>query len=494
MNKKPQGWHIIVILIFCTASFIFLTKSPLHPWIGGNAGVDSSVFQTIALMMEKGYMPYRDSFDHKGPLIYLINYVGRMIAPYRGVWVIEYFSLVFTMIFMYKTARIWVTRTSLALICVFTSLSLLFQYFDGGNLVEEYALPFIAMGLWIFLDYLVSGRLSRKRLIASGCAFGCICFLRLNMAALWLVFCSSILCINLGNRKFASIGKMVTWFGVGVGVLAVPIIIWLWTNNNLVQFCRDYFGFNWIYSSAEGGRALFPAKWSAFFHFSNTVVFSITLITTIYLLFSTEQKGRRVYLIYFIYIVCNQIFISISGMTYPHYGMILVPLAVAPLASLFARLEDRSDGVNTGSFLLAGFLLCILVIGDWETTLFGAGRIFSERKESHITKETQTICKMIEMNSASDDEISVYGNANLYYVLSGRSHATRYSYLTPIGSVYPPIMDDYFKQLSEKHPKIIIIPPNRNDSRIAAFIEDNNYSQIWPDNSSSSASTMVFVS
>lgn len=55
---------IIVFLIIGILTFIFLLKSPLHPWIGSEVFTDSSVFKTIALMMEQGYMPYKDSFDH----------------------------------------------------------------------------------------------------------------------------------------------------------------------------------------------------------------------------------------------------------------------------------------------------------------------------------------------------------------------------------------------------------------------------------------------
>ena len=38
-------------------------------------------------MMEKGYMPYRDSFDHKGPLLYFLNFIGnKCVYTYNVDW------------------------------------------------------------------------------------------------------------------------------------------------------------------------------------------------------------------------------------------------------------------------------------------------------------------------------------------------------------------------------------------------------------------------
>ena len=78
----------------------------MHFWLDSDAGTDQSVFQTVALMMQKGYMPYLDSFDHKGPLIYLINYWGMMINKRHGIWIIEFIAIWITYAALYKIARL----------------------------------------------------------------------------------------------------------------------------------------------------------------------------------------------------------------------------------------------------------------------------------------------------------------------------------------------------------------------------------------------------
>ena len=109
MRGKFFCVEMAIVLLFIASAFVILLESPLHPWGDGQISTDSSVFETVGMMMHKGFMPYRDSFDHKGPLIYFYNWMGQFLG-YRGVWVIEYVSLLVTLVIMYRTARIICSR------------------------------------------------------------------------------------------------------------------------------------------------------------------------------------------------------------------------------------------------------------------------------------------------------------------------------------------------------------------------------------------------
>ena len=71
ISQRACGIVILIAVTFllCTnlSSYVFYPKAPL---------LDSSVFRYIGTIMHDGCVPYRDSFDHKGPLIFLINYLG----------------------------------------------------------------------------------------------------------------------------------------------------------------------------------------------------------------------------------------------------------------------------------------------------------------------------------------------------------------------------------------------------------------------------------
>ena len=55
--------------------------SPLNPFVSNAVpGQDSSVFIYVGNILKRGLMPYKDTFDHKGPLLYLLEYAGLFIS------------------------------------------------------------------------------------------------------------------------------------------------------------------------------------------------------------------------------------------------------------------------------------------------------------------------------------------------------------------------------------------------------------------------------
>ena len=104
----------------------------------------------------------------------------------------------------------------------------------------------------------------------------------------------------------------------------------------------------------------------------------------------------------------------------------------------------------------------------------------SDKKSGDLEK----ICQIIEENTNADTPISVYGNNDIFYILSDRPHATQYSYQFPISNFMPEIMDKYFEQLEEQLPKVIVVPPSYCDDRIKQFLMVNDYMLIqWEDES-----------
>lgn len=151
MLKKKWTDILVCVFIFVLA-IVFCMQSDLNIWYNGESGIDSSVFKTVAFMMSRGHMPYVDIFDHKGPLIYLLNWIGMQLSYWRGIWVIECVTIFVTFGMIYKIARLLCGKL-MSCIVVLTAGAMLFLYYDKGNLVEEYAMPFIAIAIYIFTDY-----------------------------------------------------------------------------------------------------------------------------------------------------------------------------------------------------------------------------------------------------------------------------------------------------------------------------------------------------
>ena len=253
MLKKVKNNYISIIVVFVILllTFIITMQSPLN--IFSNkliSGTDSSVFRTVAYYMREGLMPYKDIFDHKGPIIYILNYIGMAISYNRGIWLIEFLSMSISLSFIYKTARLYCNKFLSILILILAS-SPLFLFFEQGNLTEEYALPFISISFFIFLDYLKNNKISSFRLIACGISFGSVCLLRINMIPLWIVFCISIFIKELKDKNIRQLLRFCLYFILGILIIILPIFIWLIINDAFIPFFESYILFNLKYTSAS---------------------------------------------------------------------------------------------------------------------------------------------------------------------------------------------------------------------------------------------------
>lgn len=132
---KKENILIFIILLFIT--FLVMLMSPLNLFsINGVSGIDSSVFKTIGYYMSNGLSPYKDIFDHKGPILYILNYLGYIISPNRGIWVIEFVFMFISTCFIYKISRLKCDK-KISIFITIIILSLLCLYFEQGNCVKN---------------------------------------------------------------------------------------------------------------------------------------------------------------------------------------------------------------------------------------------------------------------------------------------------------------------------------------------------------------------
>lgn len=180
--------------------------------------------------------------------------------------------------------------------------------------------------------------------------------------------------------------------------------------------------------------------------------------------------------------ISNVYLICISGMQYPHYGMILVPIVIVPIAGMFSYIAEYSGNQPIGTYLFSGYLILTVVWNNWSSLINSTWITYNTRNEESISQNVKTMAEIIQKNTSSEDRISVYGNLDIVYVVSERSHATRYSYQFPIGSVYPAIRVDYMMQLREEKPLIIVVQKGHYDSDIKEFFNNECYELIWAEN------------
>ena len=483
--KKALFNKLLVYAVIFLIAFLFMTSGTMNIFQILDTGTDSSVFRTVALMMKNGYTPYKDSFDHKGPLLYVINYLGLLINYDHGVWFIEIVFMFFTCLGIFKISRLS-CGVFPSLLIILVCFNPLFWFFGGGNKTEEYAMSFIAWGLFIFLDYFLNGKINRLRLFVCGFGCGCILMLQPNMASMWVVFCLAVLADAIIKKQLKTIPEFLLFFCLGMLLAIVPFIIWFAAKGALKSFWDTYIGFNYLYTSFRDGGISLSDQWAVALTFLSepAILLAFSSITVIFFL-----KKDFLSIIYLLYILFALFMASVSGFFYEHYFMVMIPAIAYPISLLF-RLCSEKGADSIVSALLAVCLL-FFALPEWLNLAAWLPGYYNTRNVDCHSEDVKALSAVICENTSAEDRISVYGNWDMLYIHSGRLHATRFSFTAPVIDFSAELKDEYFSELEEELPACIIVQLEFSDERMSVFLSENGYEEIFTLDSDNAASVYI---
>lgn len=487
--------NILVLFCLLFITFLICMLSPLDIFtFNAASGTDSSVFKYIGWQMAEGQIPYLDMFDHKGLFIYFINYIGYMMSPHRGVWFIEFIFMFITVLFAYKLARKFVSKP-ISMLIVLIVLAPIYSYFEGGNLTEEYALPFQMISLYIFTDFFknpykymsrgdnykskVNFKFFNILVFINGVCLGLVLFLRPNMISLWIIFCLMILIYCILKKYYLELLKFVLSFFAGLLLVIIPMVMYLVINGAFDEFVEQYILFNTMYA----GDKTVTDVINVFEEFFATPVVMLSFViigTKIYLQVRNKEKcyfncG------YLIYMVLSILLASMSGRLYNHYAMTLLPMLIYPFCILYDYLKDFKYNKEF-ILVITVTLITVLALPNWAKMLFNSITDILEKDEP----DTNRTIEYIKANTLEDDEILVWGNSNIIYNFTNRRSASKYSYQFPIITMNENIEKEYFDDLKKNKPKVIVDGMNLKDNpdlekKWMKFLKDNNYKLVFAD-------------
>ena len=103
MKKIESKSTYLILFLTAVGAMLLCTKSsPLYPI---NDWLDANAFFTVGKGMFNGMVPYRDLYDHKGPILYVLHGIAWMISnkDFFGVWILEIIACYFLLLYSYKT-------------------------------------------------------------------------------------------------------------------------------------------------------------------------------------------------------------------------------------------------------------------------------------------------------------------------------------------------------------------------------------------------------
>ena len=279
----------------------------------------------MGMLIAKGGIPYLDAFDNKGPVLYIINWLGYIISRKYGVFIMEFIFMLLYLSVQYAISRRF-TGIKSSVIYTIAAAGPMGAFFVG-NMTEEYALLFISVGILVFIDYFLFDKKDWYRIVICGISCGVVLMIRPNMIAVWAVFCIYAVCLNIRQKKSFPLNVFLL-FMAGVLLVMLPIFLWLGINGAIGEFWKDYIIANIGYSNEYNTISnIFNSVISYIFPSLSEIFFALLLI----LIIRKENFGFNI--TYAIYMVVNVALISISGKGFTHYGMIVLPTLIYPLAA-----------------------------------------------------------------------------------------------------------------------------------------------------------------
>ena len=460
LPKNSEIKHCILLddkfceFFFCCC--ISLSVASLFRLFPGNNRIpaeDSSVFLYIGRRMTEGKIPYRDLFDHKGPILYLIEYLGALCSPnsFSGIWVLEVLNLFFTAKLMCRLGRELSYDRPCVFLAVMLSLGVCgWKVWQGGNFTEEYALPWITLAACVFFSFIQTGSYHGRDVVLLGVGFAIVFLLRANMVLAWVAFVPAVILILAIKGRWSEIGKCTLWFSAGMLAVLLPILICLQVLDSLKAFWETYFLFNFLYTANASSGA---GQIRTAIYFSR-VLWPGTLAALACLFAEPKQK---IHWWNALFIAVSLFAAGMSGRGYYHYAIIILPAIVLPLTAVFSLMErwmvgkEQNRKTVSPLVMIVSFMLILIAAFSY--------RLMSSREE-----EIDPVAQYLQSNTEKSDDVLVLGNHCCSYLQSDRITENRFFYQLPPLEISDDLYTAFIEELSV-HPSEVVVLPGTEDER-----------------------------
>ena len=294
-----------VIYSFVLAFIVLLFTSKNSFLYVFNDWVDANAFFTVGKSMFNGLVPYKDIFEQKGLLLYLIYGIGYLFSPrsFHGVFILEVVSFGFFLYYVHRVFSLFFNKKySFILLPIVAVILTTSSTFVHGGSCEEFCLPFIAISLYYFIRHFKE-ELDTKEIIINGVMAGLVLMMKYTLLSFWIGFGFIIFISYLFKKEYKESALFCFKFLIGMFIPFLIGLIYLLINGAVKDFFDVYFVINM--SSYVRGQDfgfferifrifihLFELLWSVLI--SKKIIIPILLIVSFYIIFGKyRDKGVK---------------------------------------------------------------------------------------------------------------------------------------------------------------------------------------------------------
>lgn len=454
--NKQNIYYILIFVIVTILALLGLSSSPLNKGVIQN---DSAVFQIMGRGMLNGQVMYKDLFDHKGPVMYVINAIAYLINPQIGLFIVETLFISIGAVFIFKTSKMLVNKR-VSVIMSLVYVMLMFISISGGNFTEEYAMTFTSIAIYCIMKIIYKNEYENKILWGIiGATFALNFFIKPTYIAIWIAFGIIQFIYSIKEKKIKELIKYIFYMIIGIMIVTLPIIIYLVLNDDIHYFIDAFFILNMKYSEAG---LLKKAKtfWILINRSKFVGYIIIGIICNILMLFNKKinLKNRLFVTSFFVISIISTAW---APNAYKHYLTQLVPAIVLELIELCLyikenlKLNEKESEIlkelPQNLILILAICCMILVTGNKISKDVGIFSRIAQNGEV-INHELDEVKKYLN----KDDEIIVLGNQPYYYIYLNKYPKCKYFFQLPIILYDNSIKEEVQNYIIKNKPKIVI--------------------------------------
>jgi len=450
----------IVFIGFFLFFFVLLTLEQANP-LDTKLERDSGIFLYVSSWFVKGEFSHIISGVNKPPGIYFIDALALAIGRGTrwGVWLMEFLSLSISAILGFLLLR---KRFSLlpALIGSAVWLLGLNRVLAGGNFTEEYSLPFgfAALLLWIASE-------GKKNTVAAdiciGLCTGFAILLRPNNIGVQAAIVLTIIILAIKDRQYRKLFTRLISIGVAAFIPLLFVGLFFASRGAFNEFMESSLLYNLSYTKGnlDLRGSFLGGITSLGFAGGISVIGYFLAISQLY-----AQKERFSSDVFLVWIALNgviEIILSgLSGRSYEHYFICWMPVIAVSSAYLISRAfpdlclwTEKHPLRLTLLSILFSLLLFIEVPNEYVKTFT---HLLSKRETG--IQRADPVAEYVNINTASDDSVLIWGGQAGINFLSRRDASTRYV-LYPVFDPSPftdSYSAEYFQTLQQKPPVLIV--------------------------------------
>lgn len=440
------------LLMFSALFVVLRIPSLVEPyWYG-----DEGIYQVIGRVIKNGGVLYRDAWDNKPPLLYLIYglfdgelFLVKFASLVTGLFTFISFFILSGFVFANKISR----YVSSAVFVLLFSLPII-----EGNIANAenfMLLPITVAAIYIF-KYLKSSKYIN--LIIAGFFLSVALVIKIVSVFDFLAFTLFIIYQKKGSKNLLELIaeniKPILIFSTSFLSLIVISFFYFYVNSALKDFISGVFSENVSYVNVNN-NFIFPLSF--------IFVKSIILIACLFLLLNKSNnisKAEVFIYFWFVFSLYNALF---SQRPYIHYLLVLLPSFALLVGSIFEKSEKKVINI----LLVIGVIFLALnhfTIYKKNLAYYKNYLDFMFNKKSvdeyyqffdSRTPNDYKIANFINASTKKSETVFLWSNSAQIYALTGKMPINKYVVAYHL-TFYEGAIRDTIKAIEEKKPKLII--------------------------------------